>query len=321
MTIVKDLKILFFGTSMFAVPALNKLKEAGYEIVGVVTQPDKPVGRKQELVPSPVKVAAQKLGIQIFQPTSPLSPPQAWGGIKGGVELMKDVDLFVVASYGKIIPKAILDIPKYGVLNIHPSLLPKYRGASPIHAAILNGDTETGVTIIKMDEELDHGPIVASTKLQITNHKPQFEELHDQLAEIGADLLIRILPDYISGKIKPTAQDHDKATYTKIITKDDARVDWNKSAEEIERMVRAYHKWPVAWTTLDGKRLKVYEAESIEAEHQGYKPGQVIITSPTLRIMCGKGVLVINEVQLEGRDKMPAEKFVRGYNLAGKILK
>ena len=311
-------KIIVFGTSEFAVPALKKLAaDSNYEITAVITQPDKPAGRKLELSPSPVKLATEKLGLKVLQPPHLTSP--ARGEEKDGVlpplngEGKGGANLFIVASYGKIIPEAILDLPKYGTLNIHPSLLPKYRGPAPTQAAILNGDTETGVTIMKLDEEMDHGALLGSTKFKITN--PKFQDLHDKLAEMGAELLIKILPDYISGKLTPKEQDHEKATFTKIIEKDDARIDWNKPAEEIDRQIRAYQVWPVAWTMLDGKRLKIFGAEIVD---KAASPGKI---SGDLIVGCGKKSLKILELQLEGAKKITAREFANGQkDLTSKTL-
>ena len=328
------MKIIFFATSEFAIPALRELIKSGYEIAVVITQPDKPAGRKQEPLPSPVKVWALEHGLKVLQPphltsptkgggTSPFTSLPWWEGLREGV------DIAVVASYGQIIPKEILDLPKYGTLNIHPSLLPKYRGPSPIHAAILKGDTETGVTIIKLDEEMDHGDIIASTKFEIRNSKPYYKDLHDKLAQAGAELLIKTLPDYISGKIKPVPQDHDNASFTKMITKDDARIDWSKSASEIEAQIRAFHLWPVAWTTLDKKRLKIHKAHSSPSPnlpHEGggnnFPPlvGEIEGGDQKILIHCGQGFLEIEELQLEGRLKLSAEEFLNGFKSPTSLL-
>lgn len=301
-------KIVFFGTSKFAVPALEALVHAKYDIVAVITQPDKPAGRKREPLPSPVKLTALKLGLNILQPAglhSPFTIPHS--------------DLNIVASYGKIIPKSILNIPKFGTLNIHPSLLPKYRGPSPIHAAILNGDKATGVTLMKLDEELDHGDIIAISKLKIS--KLYFKDLHDKLSDLGAELLINCLSDYISGKIKPTPQDHSNATFTKIIKKDDARIDWKKSAEQIDRMVRAYHLWPVAWTTLDGKRLKIYESVVLPSSPRQGRRGRIVIEANNLCVETVSSLLQILSLQLEGSRVMNARDFLNGNpHLTGKVL-
>ncbi len=331
------MKILFFATSEFALPALKKIFESGrYDIVAVVTQPDKPAGRKQLPLPSPVKKAAQEMGLKIIQPVkltpsflspflsgggetspSPFSPMRR-GRLRGG-----RFNLFVVASYGKIIPKEILEIPKYGALNIHPSLLPKYRGPSPIQAVILNGDQETGITIIEMDEEVDHGPIVAQKRITNYESRITYSELHNTLAKLSAELLIKILPDYVAGEIKPIPQDHSQATFTKIITKADARIDWNFAAAKIEAMVRAYESWPVAWTTLEGKRLKIYT--SIPSPDEGRVreglPGEVEIKDNRISVQTGSGLLELLDLQIEGSRRVKAKDFLNGYpGLNGKIL-
>lgn len=332
------ISVIFFGTSDFAVPALKKLAaDSRYQIIEVVTQPDKPAGRKQELHSSPIKVEAEKLGLKILQPPRLSSPtreeekesifPPLDGEGSGGV------DLFIVASYGKIIPKSVLDIPKHGTLNIHPSLLPKYRGPSPIQVAILNGDTETGVTIIKLDEEMDHGPIVAQRILSVESGI-LYKTLHNRLAEAGATLLLECLSDYISEKTKPTAQDHSKATFTKIITKDDGRINWQDSVEEIDRQIRAYENWPVAWTTLDGKKLKIFDAAPYNPSQPplslrgGVPPlnlrggeGELFLAGKDLIVHCARGNLEIKKLQLEGAKKITAREFANGYkNLLGKVM-
>ncbi|MEA3272416.1 MAG: methionyl-tRNA formyltransferase [Patescibacteria group bacterium] len=197
---------------------------------------------------------------------------------KNITEIPANTDIAVVAAYGHIIPKKILEIPKFGFLNIHPSLLPKYRGPSPIQNAILNGDKETGVSIMLLDKKMDSGPILAQKKVKI-NENETYETLRNRLAEIGAKLLIKTLLDYVSGKIKPKPQNHKKATYTKLLKREDGKIDWSKPAEEIERMVRAYHPWPGTWTELNGKRLKI----------------------------------ILNRVQLEGKKEMSLDEFLRGY--------
>ncbi len=309
------MKIIFFGTSEFAIPALQKLHESDFEIVAVITQPDKPAGRKQKPLPSPVKTWALERGLKVQQPLS-----LEIRNLKTEIS-----DVGVVASYGKIIPKSLLSWPKHGILNLHPSLLPKYRGPSPIHAAILNGDAETGISIIKLDEEMDHGDIVATITYNLKS-KTYYKELHDELAKLGAELIVKILPDYVSGKIKPAPQDHSKATFTKIITKDDARIDWSKSVQEIERQIRAYHIWPVAWTTLSGKRLKIYKATSFPPPQPlggegGEVAGMVIAEDNKASVHTGSGILQIFELQLEGGKILPASEFIKGHrNLKGAIL-
>jgi methionyl-tRNA formyltransferase len=275
------LKIIFVGTPEFGAIILDKLIQNNLKPVLVITAPDKPVGRKQVITPPPVKVIAQKYNL-------PISQPQKIGH---AMSKLRDIEpgLIIVAAYSQIIPKNILDIPKFGCLNVHPSLLPKYRGPSPIQAAILNGDKETGVTIILMDEKMDHGPILAQRKLEFPISNFQFPKLHDELANLGAQLLIETIPKWIKEEIKPKPQNESKATYTKILKKEDGKIDWQKSAEEIERQVRALNPWPGTHTIYKGKILKILKAEII------------------------KGRLVIKEVQLEGKKPMSFEDFLRGH--------
>ncbi len=242
-------------------------------------------------------------------------------------------DLVIVASYGKIIPKEILEIPRYGCLNVHGSLLPKYRGPSPIQTAILNGDKETGITIILMDEKIDHGKIISNSKFLISNKKIAYQELNKKLAELGVKLLIETIPKWINGEIKAKAQDESKATYTKIIKKEDGKIDWKKSAEEIERQIRAFYPWPGTFTffkknsppslppslklrrtrklrrTSKILRVKILEAESLDKEN----PKQ-------LCIKCKKGYLAIKKLQPESKKPMTAEDFLRGYHEYSPLL-
>ena len=275
------LGIIFFGTSEFGAIVLEKLIEHGMKPVLVVTAPDKPVGRKQMLTPPPTKISAKKYGIPILQ-------PEILVNSKSEIRNSKP-DLIALAAYGQIIPKEILDIPKHGALNVHPSLLPKYRGASPVQSAILNGEAETGVTIMLMDEELDHGPIIAHTKYKMQDTRYTYEELHDKLAEVGGDLLAETIPKWIRGEIKPEPQDHSHATYTKRIKKEDGRIDWSKPAGYIERQVRALNPWPGAFTLWEGKRVKILKAH-IE-----------------------QGKLIIDELQLEGKKPTKLQEFLLGH--------
>lgn len=294
---MKKIKTILIGTSEFAVRIYDRIYEK-FNIVAAITTPDKPVGRKQELTPSPVKVWAEKNKLPVLQ-----------------LEKIKELkpDLIILAAYGQIIPKEILDIPKYGALNIHPSLLPKYRGASPIQATILNGDEETGVTIMLMDKKMDHGQIISNFQFSIFN-KPAYEELSNKLADLGAELLIKTLPDYINGKIKAKPQDHSKATFCKIIKKQDGKIDWNKSAEEIERQIRAYHQWPGAYTFWNNKQLKILEAETIFRQTQDKKIGEVFLAdNKELIVQTGSGILILKQVQLEGKRLMAAKDFLNGH--------
>jgi methionyl-tRNA formyltransferase len=314
-------KIVFFGTSEFAVPALEALKKEDYEIAAVITNPDEPVGRKKVLTPPPVKVVAEKYGIKILQPEKLRNNPEFVEQLKNLLNAKRstlNASIGVVAAYGKIIPAEIINLPRLGILNIHPSLLPKYRGPTPIQTTILNGEKETGVTIIKIDEEVDHGPILANYKIQISNDK-NFQELQNNLAKLGAELLIKILPDYLAGKITPQPQDHSQATFTKKFTRDDARINWNKTAEEIDRQIRALNPEPGVWTTWNGKILKILEAE-VTGERSGQN-GQVSQDENKTVVGTAKGLIVLKIIQPEGKKSMSAENFVRGnQDFIGAIL-
>jgi len=239
-------KIVFFGTPEFSVKILEALGAAGLTPVLIITAPDKPRGRKMRFSPSPVKKWAQEKNIPVEHNYDSLK--------------LASADLFVVASFGKILPKKILDIPKHGTLNVHPSLLPKLRGASPIQSAILRGEKETGVTIMLIGEGVDNGPILSQQKLEFPISNFQFLELEDKLAELGGKLLVETIPKWLNGKIKPQAQDPSKATYTKLITKKDGEIDWNEKPEIIDRKIRAFTPWPGAYTILNDRRIIVTKA-------------------------------------------------------------
>lgn len=313
-----NIDLLFFGTPEFALPTLQALVDAGCSVVGVVTQPDEPAGRKRVLAPPPVKVCAARHGIPVFQPEK-LDPARFASEIP-------QADLFVVTAYGKIVPREILDIPKYGALNIHPSLLPRWRGPSPIQAAILHGDTETGVTIMKMDEQMDHGPIVARQHATCNMQHAAYPELHNFLAEAGAKLLIDTLPKWIAGAITPMPQDETKATYCKLLTKNDGRIDWTKSAEEIERMIRAFQPWPCSWTLWKSgsglRRIRIEDADWIMDEAPDKIPGLVWQdTARPLLVKSGRGVLAIKKLGIEGKKVMDAVAFLRGCpSIIGAVL-
>lgn len=309
MTHIQHTSIIFFGTSAFAVPILEALVRGEYRIAAVVTNPDEPAGRKNKRTPPPMKTAGEKFGIPVFQPehlnfeTFKLFIPPA--------------DLYIVAAYGKIIPKEILEIPKFKCLNIHPSLLPRWRGPSPIQYAILAGDKETGVTIMQVDGEMDHGSIAANVKIQISNDKIAYSELHDILSKEGAKLLLQILPRWIKGEIIPQAQDHGKATFSKMLKKEDGRIDWLRPAEEIERTVRAFNPWPSAWTAWpqNGRemRIRIDEADIAPDGPSGASPGLIWRSEAyPLAIQCGKGSLAVKKLTLESKNSTDATSFVRG---------
>ena len=299
-----NVKIIFFGTSDFAVPALEVLVKAGYDVVTVITVPDKPVGRKQILTPPPIKVAAQQLGLDVWQPKNlkieNLNLIENWK-LKIG-----NCDLGIVAAYGKLIPPEIFNLPKHGTLNIHPSLLPKYRGPSPIQTAILNGDTETGVTIMQVDEEMDHGDIVAAISYQLSAIS-SYKEAYDKLSELGAELLIKILPDYLDDKIKPQPQDHSKATFTNKFTTEDGEIKPDDTAETAYNKIRALNPEPGTFMWFSAKggsasggkklRLKILAAE-LEDNRLEFK-----------------------KVQLEGGRPMSIKEFIAGHpNFKGNLL-
>ena len=300
-------KLIFFGTSPFAVPILEKLvEESGFKVLAVVTNPDESSGRKKILTSPPVKTTTKKHGIKIIQPEKLRSNPELF-------EVLKKInpDICIVASYGKIIPKEYLEIPKFGFINVHPSLLPKYRGPTPIQTAILNGEKETGVTVILMDEKIDHGPILKSKSLKLKgkNHK----ELERELSELGAKLLIETIPNLISGKIKPKDQDHDKATFTKKITREDGKINWSDSAEKVLNQIRALNPEPGTWTLWNGRDLKILETKISDKEKEG-APGTIFSDKTNLFIKTGGKWLEILKLQLSGKRITEAKEFLNSYS-------
>lgn len=302
------LKMVFFGTSDFAIPTLSTLIENSTESPVVITQPDKPTGRKGIMSPSPVKTYALKNKLKVLQPET-LKNEEFF-------EIFKDLkpDICILVSYGKIIPEKYLSIPKYGFINVHPSLLPKYRGPSPIQTAILNGDEESGVTIMLMDKEVDHGPILSTSNYRLSITK-NFKEAESELAELGAELLNKILPEYISGKLKPREQDHSKATFSKILTREDGKINWNLAAKEITNQIRALNPEPGTWTKWDNKILNIISADSsdLEVSSSSTKIGDVIKIDGQIGITTGKYILIIKEVQLAGSKKMNVKDFINGH--------
>ncbi len=317
MEFCQDSKFIFFGTPHIGAVVLEKLIEADMKPTLVVTMPDKPANRGQRLTPSPVKVAAESHGIVVIEPKDFSSVPAEITAVQA--------DLFIVAAYGKMLPKRILDIPPKGVLNMHPSLLPKYRGASPIQTTILNGDSKTGVTIILLDEEMDHGPVVAKKEYKDDISKITTPELKNELGVLAGELLVKTIPQWMKEKIISKPQDHAKATFTEIIKKEDGHIDWSKDAQYIERQVRAYAEWPGAYTFVEDTegnslRLKIIKA-SAENTAQG-KPGIVLPHQDGLAVQTGSSLLIVHEIQMEGRNIMGALDFARGYPwIIGKILK
>ncbi|PIY97110.1 MAG: methionyl-tRNA formyltransferase [Candidatus Kerfeldbacteria bacterium CG_4_10_14_0_8_um_filter_42_10] len=302
----KKYNAVFFGTPYFAVPVLESIIKLPYlDLKAVVTQPDKPAGRKQELAPPPVKTVALDNDVSVLQLEK----------IKGEEferEFKKlNPDVAIIVAYGRIIPQNLLDIPQYGFLNIHASLLPKYRGASPIQYAILEGEKETGVTLMKIDQGLDTGPIISQKQIDIAPGD-NFETLHNKLAKLGAVLLEESLPDYLGSKIPPASQNEFHATGTKIIEKEDGRIDWNKSAKRIERQIRAFAPWPGAYCWYNNKRLKIIEAALAESVIN-LEPGKVGSRDKSVLVGCGKGNLKLKIIQLEGKKPQPISEFIKGY--------
>ena len=259
-------KIVFFGTPKFPIATLRALVKSGVcQIEAVVTNPDRPKGRGRKVHAPPLKEEALKHGLTVLQPHSLRTDDEFFQKIKA-----LNADLFILAAYAKIIPEKYINLPPLGTINIHPSLLPKYRGPSPIQTTILDGETKTGVTLIVMDEQFDHGPIIAQKEIPMTGRET-FMELHDNLSELSAQMLIDVLPDYIEGKITPTEQDHSKSTYTRIFTRKDSEIHWDESAEQIDKQIRALGHEPGAHTFYEGKRtsmLKIHKTEPDERDLQ-----------------------------------------------------
>jgi len=302
------MKIVFMGTPDFAVGALEALVEAGHEVVAVVTQPDKPKGRGKEMQQTPVKACALKHNIEVFQPVK-IKTPEAVEVLKG-----YGADLFVVAAFGQILSKEILDMPKFGCVNIHASLLPKYRGAAPIQWAILDGEKETGVTIMQMNEGLDTGDMLTKVIVPIEDTDTG-ESLFDKLAEAGAKLLIETIPQIEAGTLHPEAQDDSLSTYAKMIKKEMGLIDWKKEAVVLERLVRGMNSWPSAYTHFNGKTLKVWEA-GVELKEAKAEPGTVVeVTKNSIKVQTGQNLLVLKQIQLEGKKRMDVASFLLGYKV------
>jgi len=298
-------RIIFAGTPPFAAAALNALAEAGHAIVLVLTQPDRPAGRGMKLTPSAVKQAALARGLPVYQPAS-LRTPEAQAELAAAA-----ADVLVVAAYGLILPQAVLDLPRFGCLNIHASLLPRWRGAAPIQRAILAGDRETGITIMQMDAGLDTGAILTKTPVPI-RETDTAASLHDALATAGATAIVAALgkaPAWV-----PQAQDDAAATYAAKLSKDEAKLDWSQPADTLARAVRAYNPAPGAWTLLEGVPLKIWSAQVVAGTG---KPGEVLhADAEQLAIACGEGALALLEVQPAGSKRMSAAAFLAGRPLS-----
>lgn len=295
-------RIVFMGSPDFAVPSLQKLAEH-YEIAGVVTQPDRPAGRGRTLTPPPVKVAAQELGLEVIQPEK-LREPEAQARLQEW-----SPDLIVVTAFGQILRKNVLELPRYGCINVHASLLPRWRGAAPVQAAILHGDSVTGTTIMVMDPGVDTGPILSQRAVEIRPDDTA-ATLGKRLAEDGASLLIETLPGYLDGSIQPREQDEALATYAPMLSKEEGMLDFTQPAEQLERRVRAFAPWPGAYMLLNGQPLKIHQAHVVPSG--GSRSGQRLIVDGLPAVSAGEGILVLDVVQPAGKRAMPGGDFLRG---------
>jgi methionyl-tRNA formyltransferase len=302
------LKVLFLGTSEFSCPSLESLLESAHETIGVVTQPDRPKGRGQKFSPSPVKSLAVAKGLPVFQPEKVRD--------HSSLEVLKSFhpDLMVVVAYGQILSPAVLAIPRRGCVNVHASLLPKFRGAAPIARAILEGETKTGVTTMLMDAGMDTGPILLTAETSV-EESDTLGTLHDRLAGMGAHLLLQTLEELEKGTLTPLPQDPSRATYAPKIEKEEGCINWQRPARQLFNLVRAFDPWPGAFTVWAGRNLKLFQPRSLEEEFKG-PPGTVVQASAAgLRIATSHGHLLIRELQLENRPRMGVGEFLRGYPL------
>ncbi|WP_224961411.1 methionyl-tRNA formyltransferase [Geomonas subterranea] len=306
------LRIIFMGTPEFACPTLRTLIERGENVVAVVTQPDRPKGRGQQTLPPPVKVVAQEHGIPVLQPVKVRLP-----------ESMEEIralqpDLIVVVAFGQILPKALLEIPKHGCINVHASLLPRYRGAAPLNWCIINGEAETGVTTMMMDVGLDTGDMLLKSATPIDPDEDT-QSLHDRMSQLGAELLAQTLDRLVAGELTPEKQDDSLTCYAPMMKKEDGLIDWTRSAQDIKNQVRGMTPWPGAFSFLDDKLLKVYKVQTAAGTGN---PGEVVAAGRDgIEVACGEGSLLIRELQLEGKKRMAAGDFLAGYKVpAGSLL-
>ena len=314
------MRAVFMGTPEIAATVLKSVLASRHEVIAVVTQTDKPKGRGHEMAFPPVKEVALEAGIPVFQPQR--AKDEAF------IEELRALnpDIILVAAYGKLLPKAILDMPKFGCINVHASLLPKYRGASPIQWAVLNGDEKSGVTIMHMAETMDTGDIIMAEEVILAADETA-GTLHDKLAEIGGPLLITAMEALETGRAPRIRQNEEEATHVKMLDKTMGNIDFNKSALQLERWIRGLNPWPTAYTKLEGKMCKLWKAEVLSAEEltkeeKNFMPGTVLrVEKENFDVLTGEGVLRIKELQLEGKRKMTAEEFLRGFKLeAGTVL-
>jgi methionyl-tRNA formyltransferase len=302
--------VVFFGTPQFAVPTLRRLVDSTHSVAGVITQPDRPRGRGQKITHAPVKALALERGIPVYQPDR-LKPPEVAETLRGW-----RADLGVVAAYGRIIPEQLLAIPRFGMINVHASLLPKYRGAAPVHRAVINGDSQTGVTIMRVVKELDAGAMLAKVTRPIGPDETS-DVVETALADMGAELLVTVVDQLVSGIAREEPQDDTQATYAPRLTKEEGLIDWTRSAPEIHNRIRGLYPWPHAYTFFKGTRLIVLRSAVATAGASPTIPGTILrVTSEAIQVATGDGELAILDVQPEGRRAMRAHDFLLGHRLA-----
>lgn len=301
------MRIIFMGTPEFAAPAIDSLIDAGHEIAAVFSQPDKPKGRGYTLTPPPVKVKAMEHSIPVYQPTS----------MKDGeaLKIFREIqpDVGVVIAYGKILPKDILDAPKFGCINVHASLLPKYRGAAPIQWSVIDGQPKTGVTTMQMDVGLDTGDMLMKCETEIAPDETA-GELHDRLSVMGAALIVKTLDALAKGELQPQKQDDSLSCYAKMLTKELCAVDWSRSAQDIHNQIRGLSPWPVATAVLEGKKLKIHRSAISPVEAPEARCGEIISLEP-LTVQCGSGAIQLLEIQAEGKKRMNSGDYLRGHKI------
>lgn len=300
------MRIVFMGTPEFAAVSLQSLMDAKHEILGVVTQPDKPKGRKKAVTFLPVKALAIKENIPCYQPTKVND--------ESFIDIVRELnpDVIVVAAFGQILSKSILELPKYGCINVHASLLPKYRGAAPISWVVINGEKEAGVTIMHMDVGCDTGDMIIKDQI-LLEEKETGGSLHDKLAKLGGQLIVKALPMIEDGTAPRIVQEESESTYVKMLKKEDGRIDFDKSASSIECFIRGMNPWPSAFTSLNDKMLKIWDADVCSTNLQGENGEIVEVTKDSLIVKTQQGALAIKELQLEGKKRMLIEDFLRGY--------
>lgn len=305
-------RIIFAGTPDFAVPALIALVEQGFNIVAVISQPNRPQGRKQKIVPTPVAKVAEKYNLLLLQPES-INQPQIIQKITS-----LQPDLIITAAYGQILRQSVLDIPQFGCVNIHASLLPLYRGAAPINAAIIDGQTETGITIMQMDQGCDTGNILKQNKIPI-KHDATAGSLFAELAELGAETIVEFLPELFAGNIIPIVQDEKHATYASKMTREIGKINWRDNASAIERLIRGTQPWPGCYTYYLGRRMKIFAAEVVLQDSIQGKPGELLSCDGGLIIQCGTDAIKLKEIQIESGRQMSTEICAHNY-IPGTLL-